>query len=194
MKFFSQLFLAILLIAKLVLGSVFIYRAQCEPLPVPAEAAAAGVPAETPGVPAQAGQAEKEIPETLAKGGLGLDLLAEENAELQRREKALQEEMAQLAALKQELNNRMAALRNLRNKIKADLAEKEQKSASKLKHLVKAYSAMRAQIAAKLVERLDTDFAVRVLAQMKADQVGKILSFVKVDKAAEVSKGLAKQP
>jgi flagellar motility protein MotE (MotC chaperone) len=62
-----------------------------------------------------------------------------------------------------------------------------------MRHLIKAYSAMKPQKAASLVENLDTTFAIELLSKMKGEVVGDILSFVKVEKAARISQGLARR-
>ena len=62
-----------------------------------------------------------------------------------------------------------------------------------MKHLIKAYSSMKPQVAASLVEKLETDFAVDLLSRMKGDVVGNILSFVDIEKAAKISEGLVKR-
>ena len=84
-------------------------------------------------------------------------------------------------------------LKALRNEIKSELVRKESIERQKLKHLIKAYSAMKPQSAAGLIERLDTEFAVELLSQMKGEEVGQILTHVEKSKAARLIEGIAKR-
>ena len=52
---------------------------------------------------------------------------------------------------------------------------------------------MKPQNAAELIEKLDIKLAIELMSKMKGDAVGKILSFVKIEKAAEISEGLVKR-
>ena len=63
----------------------------------------------------------------------------------------------------------------------------------KIKKLIKAYSAMKPQKAASLVERLEMGFAIELLSQMKGEAVGNILSFVDTEKGARLSEALGKR-
>ena len=96
-----------------------------------------------------------------------------------------------LLEIQEELTKKLATLTELRNEIRAMMAEREAADQAKMRHLIKVYSAMKPQKAASLVEQLDTAFAIELLSQMKGEVVGDILSFVKVEKAARISQGLA---
>ena len=63
----------------------------------------------------------------------------------------------------------------------------------KFNHLVKVYSSMKPQSAAGIIEKLDSELAVKLLRKMKGDVVGKILSFVEKEKAAKISIGIVKK-
>ena len=81
----------------------------------------------------------------------------------------------------------------MRNEIKSMMASKETVEQDKIRHLIKAYSAMKPQKAASLVEKLEITFAIELLSRMKGEAVGNILSFVKVEKAARISEALAQR-
>jgi len=49
---------------------------------------------------------------------------------------------------------------------------------------------MKPQSAAGLIEKLDKKLAVALLSKMKGEDVGKILSYVDIEKAAAISEGL----
>jgi flagellar motility protein MotE (MotC chaperone) len=63
----------------------------------------------------------------------------------------------------------------------------------KLKHLIQAYSTMKPQQAAALIEKLDIAFSIELLSSMKGDAAGKILSFVDLEKGARISEGLVRR-
>jgi flagellar motility protein MotE (MotC chaperone) len=49
---------------------------------------------------------------------------------------------------------------------------------------------MKPKHAASLIEKMDTRLAIRLFSEMKGEVVGEILSYVKTEKAAEISEGL----
>ncbi len=96
-------------------------------------------------------------------------------------------------AIQAEINTKIAVLTQLRNEIRAQMARKKTIEEKKIRHLIKAYSAMKPQKAASLIEKLEIAFATELLSNMKGDVAGNILSFVDVEKAARISEGLAKR-
>ena len=96
-------------------------------------------------------------------------------------------------AIQDDINEKIAKLEQLRNEIRSHMETKRSFEEQKLKHLVKAYSAMKPQAAANVIEKLDLVFAVEILSRMQGDTVGGILSFVDKEKAAKISESLAKQ-
>ena len=114
-------------------------------------------------------------------------------SELEQEEERIEKERANLLAIKENIDAKIAELTQLRDEIKADMARKQAVEDQKFKHLIKVYSSMKPQSAASLIEKLDIGLAVRLLSKMKGDNVGKILSFVEKDKAAEISRGLVKR-
>ncbi len=96
-------------------------------------------------------------------------------------------------AIQEEINKKIESLTLLRNEIRTQMNQKKSMENAKLRHLIKAYSAMKPQKAATLIEKLDINFAIELLSKMKGDAVGSILTFVEVGKAAKISEGLAKR-
>lgn len=207
MRLLTQIFLASLIIVKIVLGSIFIYRVELDPLFLEANAIASEEVQKDPeGIakPASHRPAKQDSDEA---GGedeyigeeekIDLNFLLQKKAELKKQEEALVKKraalMAELMALQEEINNKIAILTQLRKEIMAQMAKKKIFEEKKLKHLIKAYSAMKPQKAASLIERLDIDFATELLSKMKGDVVGNILSFVDTEKAARISEHLAKK-
>ena len=122
-----------------------------------------------------------------------LDFIAQKMNRLRREEKELEKKKAELFVIQEEISRKIDTLSKIRNEIKSQMAKKETIAQQKVKHLIKAYSAMKPQRAANLIERLDKEFAVALLSKMKGEEVGKILSFVKEEKAARLVEALAKK-
>ena len=216
MKLLTQIFLASLIIVKIVLGSVFIYRAELDPLSLETDAIAQEVQRDPEGTakPARHREASAEAdgegedivdvqkaPEGAAKEGEGivkeeqidLNFLLKRKTELEKEEEGLSKKRAELMVIQEEINNKITTLTQLRNEIMAEMAKKKIFEEKNIKHLIKAYSAMKPQKAATLIEKLDTTFAIELLSRMKGDAVGSILSFVDTEKAARLSERLAKR-
>ena len=215
MKFLSLIFLASLIIVKIVLGSIFIYRVEVDPLSLQRNAIASEPQkdSETIVSPARLGESSSEAdgparrtagePARHNPGGenansaveeeIDLNFLLEKRAEIEKKEEDLAKKRADLIAIQEDINNKIAKLTQLRNEIRAQMATKKTVQTQKLKHLIKAYSAMKPQKAASLIEKLDMTFAIELLSEMKGDVVGNILSFIEIDKAARISEQLAKR-
>jgi len=215
MKFLSLIFLASLIIVKIVLGSIFIYRVEVDPLSLQRNAIASEPQkdSETIVSPARLGESSSEAdgparrtagePARHNPGGenansaveeeIDLNFLLEKRAEIEKKEEELAKKRADLMAIQEDINNKIAKLTQLRNEIRAQMATKKTVQTQKLKHLIKAYSAMKPQKAASLIEKLDMTFAIELLSNMKGDVVGNILSFIEIDKAARISEQLAKR-
>ncbi|MGB5158639.1 MAG: hypothetical protein WBN77_14510 [Desulfobacterales bacterium] len=120
-----------------------------------------------------------------------LPFILKQKAELKARQEELKLQQEELAAVKDDINKKIEQLTRLREEIKLDFAKKDTIDAQKIKHLIKAYSTMKPQTAAELIEKLDNDFAVELLSQMKGEAVGTILSYIDKDKAAKITVSLA---
>jgi flagellar motility protein MotE (MotC chaperone) len=203
MRLLTQIFLASLIVVKIVLGSIFIYLVELDPLFLEANAMASeevqkdpeGIAEPASHLPAKqdSGETGGEAKNIVEEEEIDLNFLLKKKAELNKEEEDLAKKRAELMALQEEINNKIAILTQLRKEIMAQMAIKEIVEEKKLKHLIKAYSAMKPQKAASLVERLDMDFAIALLSKMKGDVVGNILSFVDTEKAARISEQLAKK-
>lgn len=187
MKLLTQLFLGTLIIVKIVLGSVFIYQAEPDPLVSERDAIASEEVQEEPAA------AIEEIDNPANEVNIDLDLFLAKQAELSEQEQDLAKKREELLAIQEEINEKIAKLTQLRNEIKGMMARKETLEQDKIRHLIKAYSAMKPQKAASLVEKLDMTFAIELLSRMKGEVVGNILSFVDVEKAARISEALAQR-
>jgi len=191
MKLLLQTLLASLIVAKIVLGSIFLYQIEFAPLFTETIAIASELkkdPGVTVNPDKKAGSGQAGEKETI-----DLSFIKKRNAELKEKEKNLEKKKIQLVALQEEINNKIATLSRLRDEIKAERTKKQTGEEQKLRHLIKIYSAMKPPKAASLIEKLDIKLAIDLLSKMKGDNVGSILSFVDVGKAAKISEGLLKK-
>lgn len=186
MKLQIQILLAFLIVIKLVLGSIFMYHTGWSPSLFETEAIAAEIETNSETAP-------KKDNAIKPQEKIDLNFLAQKSAELEAEEKQLTQKKAALMDIQKELNTKIATLTQLRNEIRTEVTRKKTVDEKKIKHLIKAFSAMKPQSAANLVEKLDRHLVVELLSKMKGDAVGKILSFVKLEKAAQISEGLARQ-
>lgn len=185
MKRLGQILLAILIIVKVVLGTIFISRLDLgdwfgESKAMASESQLATTPAA--GTKTTTLNTPPNPPQTVSVDPL---TLSKEKA-------ALEQQKAELLAIQADINQKIEILRKLRSEIRAEAAKQEAIEQGKLKHLIKVYSTMKPQKAATLVEKLDLSFAIQLLSQMKGDAVGNILSFVETEKAARISQELLK--
>lgn len=140
------------------------------------------------------GKEEPEHKEAGATGTESTDMKAilRLKVEVEKGKERLWREREDLLTIREEINQKLADLSQIRNEIKAQMEVKKSLEEQRMKHLVKAYTAMKPQAAAGLIERLELPFAVDVLSRMQGDTVGSILSFVDKDKAARICQGLVK--
>jgi len=185
MKLNIKIFLTGLLLTKILLGSIFIFSIEFDNLFFKNEAAAleTGKIAEEAAVGSNPASEEETI---------NLDYLIRKKSELSQQEKAIDKKREELLSIQNEISRQLEEIRKVRNEIDAQIAEKKAIEDGKIKHLIKIYSAMKPQKAASLIEKLDLEFSINLLSMMKGEEVGNILSFVDVEKAAKISEGLAK--
>lgn len=128
--------------------------------------------------------------------------LEEKRLEIEKEKERLAEQQTRLESLKDELTQKIDELARIRQEVEASLAVKEkqeeekvrlarEQEEAKLKHLVKVYSSMKPKNAAALIDKLDMEVVLQLFSQMKGEQIGQILTYVSVDRAALVSERLA---
>ncbi|MFO7494430.1 MAG: hypothetical protein R6X05_02200 [Desulfobacterales bacterium] len=128
--------------------------------------------------------------------------LEEKRLEIEKEKERLAEQQARLESLKDELTLKIDELARIRQEVEASLAVKEkqeeekvrlvrEQEEAKLKHLVKVYSSMKPKNAAALIDKLDMEVVLQLFSQMKGEQIGQILTYVSLDRAALVSERLA---
>ena len=200
MKLLSLIFLASLIIVKIVLGSIFIYNVEIDPLSFKRNAIASEPQKNSePSVTlahhqdSSSHETDKKDINSAVEEQIDLNFLIMKKAEIEKEEERLVKKRAELMAIQKDITSKIAKLTQLRNEIRAQMATKKTAQEQKLKHLIKAYSAMKPQKAASLIEKLEITFAIELLSEMKGDTVGNILSFIELDKAAKICEKLAKR-
>jgi flagellar motility protein MotE (MotC chaperone) len=207
MKLLTQIVLASLLIMKIVLGSLFIYQIGLDPLILEGSAIASELQKDSEATkehdPPQKnivqpigtpeGQAGMDGEPYVEEEEIDLDFLRKRKAELVKQEEELERKKTALLAIQEDINTKIASLTRLRNEIRTEMERKTAFEEQRLKHVIKAYSAMKPQKAASLIEELDMDFTIELLSKMKGDIVGNILSFLDSKRAAKISEELAKR-
>lgn len=200
MRLLSLIFLTSLIILKIILGSIFIYKAGVDPLSMERNAIASESQKNfQPPVTiahhqdTSSKEADKKNVNSAVEEQIDLNFLLRKKAEIEKEEEKLVKKRAELIAIQKDITSKIVKLTQLRNEIRAQMATKKAVQEQRLKHLIKAYSAMKPQKAASLIEKLEIPFAVELLSEMKGDVVGNILSFIETDKAAKLSEKLAKR-
>jgi flagellar motility protein MotE (MotC chaperone) len=197
MRRMTPLFIALLVMVKLLLASMFLYQCDLETFFFSTDAIASE--------PVKPSEKSPRDGQRITHDSLNeLKTILKRKAELQEQEQAIENRKAELIAIQEDITRKISELSKLREEIRAEISRKkslEEQEVSekkafeeqKMKHLIKAYSSMKPQVAASLVEKLETAFAVELLSRMKGDVVGNILSFVELEKAAKISEGLVKR-
>jgi len=153
------------------------------PLPGPTQALAQQTPA--PANTAQAKPAPAAPPAPAATTPPTAQGLLKRQEELDQREQALK-------TLEADLNSRVAKLKEMETNLRGMLDEAKGVKDQKLKHLIDVYSNMNAKQAAKVLETLDNNIAVRILAGMRGRQAGEVLNNMEAKKAAGLTEMLTK--
>lgn len=117
-------------------------------------------------------------------------LMHQERSALQARASAVAVKEEQLRILRKEVEDRLQELKGLQLKI-MDLMEEEKRIKHEHnRHLVSTLTAMPADRAAKLLEKMEEETAVMLLRNLKGKEAGAILAVLSPDKAARLSQRL----
>ena len=111
------------------------------------------------------------------------DALKKREDELVTRERSMKE-------LESALNAKLAQLQKLEIDVQALLDKAETVKDKKLRHLVDTYANMKPAQAAKVLESLEENLAVRILSAMRGRQAGEIFTFMDPIRAAKLSEKL----
>ncbi len=111
--------------------------------------------------------------------------------QLDSRESELNKLEEELQKQKDVLEKRLAELEEVRGKISAKLDEKVKVDTAKVESLVSVFANMKPAQAAKVVEGINEDLAVEVLAKMKNKNAAEILNLMDAEKAKRISEKYA---
>lgn len=127
---------------------------------------------------------KKPAPEPKAEAdSMTRDLLKSKQVELNRREQ-------ELTRLQATIDGKLAKLQALEKRLQTMLNSAKKTKDKKMEHLVDVYSNMKGKQAAQVLETLDEEISVKILAGMRGRKAGEILTFVRPDKAARLSEAL----
>jgi len=152
---------------------------------------------EQPAAPPQAAPAASDAGMTEQYRQM-LEALKLREQAMKKKDERLDEREKALAALETELKKKMAELDETRKQLNelvkknAELVQEQQilKNA-RIEHLVSAYKSMRPESAGALVNSLDDNVAVQILAAMPGRSAGQILANVEPVKAARLTKAIS---
>ena len=109
-----------------------------------------------------------------------------------RREEDLQRREQSLRQLEKEIDDKLVRLQQLEARLQRMLEDAKGVQDEKLRHLIDVYANMKAKQAATVIETLDPNLAVKILAGMRGRQAGEILTNVQAEKAAKLTEMLTK--
>tara|TARA_B100000609_G_C17223055_1_gene442235 strand:- start:17970 stop:18824 length:855 start_codon:yes stop_codon:yes gene_type:complete len=119
-----------------------------------------------------------------------LSKLKDRSAELDLREAELNQLEEELQRQRVEIENRIVELNKIRDEIGSKLEDRVQADEGKVKKLVELYSTMKPKQAAKIIESVNRDLAVEVLANMKKKSAADIMNVLDDKVAKELSERL----
>ena len=119
-----------------------------------------------------------------------LSKLRARSADLDLREAELNQLEEELQRQRVDVENRIVELSKIREEIAAKLEDRVQADEGKVKKLVDLYSSMKPKQAAKVIESVNRDLAVEVLANMKKKSAADIMNVLDEKVAKELSERL----
>jgi flagellar motility protein MotE (MotC chaperone) len=115
--------------------------------------------------------------------------IEQEKASIAHDKQELLAQQEQLKIAQADLEKARQQLSDERQKLEKLVSQSDELDKKRIKQLAKVYGAMRAEEAARILETLDDDLCMNILANMGDDrQKAKILSALSGDKATRVSK------
>jgi flagellar motility protein MotE (MotC chaperone) len=180
----TVLFLMTLLVAKIIISGVYLHFDTVK------------LPAMNIAMAQETTVKQAETKQPAVDLNVTMTALKKKEQELKVREAALQKKEQELTPLQVEVDARIEQLNELQVKLTAmakEIAEKEQGlQDEKINHLVTLYSSMDAVKAAKILDKLNIDTVVRILANMKGKSAGQIMAAMSAEKGAIISENLSK--
>lgn len=117
-------------------------------------------------------------------------LIAKQWEKLKAKEAELKRKEQELKEIEQRIDKKLAEQKELIAKLENLIKQAQVLQDKKIRHLVEVYSNMDAARAADVLEKLDKDLAVKILAGMKGRTAGQILTNMNSKIAADLSEAL----
>ena len=134
--------------------------------------------------------------EKIEKGGLDLEIIRDvekRQKELEEKEKELNRREERLKAMQADLDRQISELKAVQAKIDEQIKLRGDLQKEAVVKLAKTYASMPPENAARLIQKIDTSIAIRVLSVMKERAAGKILAAAPPELASKLSEGLVKK-
>jgi len=170
---------------KVIIGTAFVYQMEPNQLFFNTVAIASEAELSRPVSPL-----EGKSDTSAESEAIDMSFLIEERDRLKSQEAEMRKRKEELMAIQSEIQEKLDEIAKLRQEILDKEAEEEALERRNMKHLIKAYAAMKPKQAADLINKLKLALSIELLSQMRSEEAGNILSYVDLDKAAKISEGL----
>jgi len=120
-----------------------------------------------------------------------IEMIEKKNRDLKRREAEIAIKEQRLKTLEQNIRKDLKKIEDAIAKSDQQIGIQKNLIKENVAGLIKAYSAMKPQEAAKLMEVINEDLAIQILSGMKSKVAGKVLSKLNVRVAKNISEKLA---
>jgi flagellar motility protein MotE (MotC chaperone) len=120
-----------------------------------------------------------------------IETIEKKNRELKRREEELRIKELRIKAIEAKVSKDLEKIDKGISESKQQLGIQDEKTKENVESLIKVYSSMKPEEAANLIEAIDDDLALRIVAGMKSKIAGKVLSKLDVKVAKRISETLA---
>ena len=116
------------------------------------------------------------MPATKSETFRMFETIKKKNQELKRREEELKIKELKLKEIEAKVSKNLEKIEKRISKSKQQLGIQEEKTKENVQALVKVYSSMKPGEAAKLIEAIDEDLALKIVSGMKSKIAGQVLS------------------
>jgi flagellar motility protein MotE (MotC chaperone) len=119
------------------------------------------------------------------------ETIENKNRELERREEELRIKELRIKEIEAKVSKDLEKIEKGISESKQQLGIQDEKTKENVQSLIKVYSSMKPEEAAGLIEVIDEDLALKIVAGMKSKIAGKVLSKLDVKVAKRISETLA---
>ena len=119
------------------------------------------------------------------------ETIEKKNRELKRREEELRIKELRIKEIEAKVSKDLEKIEKGISESKQQLGMQDKKTKENVQSLIKVYSSMKPEEAAGLIEAIDDDLALKIVAGMKSKIAGKVLSKLDVKVAKRISETLA---